>query len=331
MESFGIGRAWSLGYRLFTGRALIHALILIGVGIAAPLALQFAALGTLVGSNPMLTGTGGMSAGAGAAAGAAMIVVMGLSYLLQTGSYFASWRLGLARDSSPGGALLYGLPASLLAMAIVALAIALAAAAFGQLMEQPGLALILGIIAAVPVILASALFYTLMSAMIAVAVSLGLVLLMAVGTATGNIGLAATLVGGSGAVAVALVGLSLVWLWLAARLSCTAAIMAERRSFNLVAAMRESWQLTWEDQCAILRYLALLGLCVMLILFAAMFAVGVGAAAAVNLAPDPQQDTLVFALIGLVVAIPLAYLAVMIPGGIYRSLNSASDDAAIFA
>ena len=74
-------------------------------------------------------------------------------------------------DSSPGGALLYGLPASLLAMAIVVLAIALAAAAFGQLMEQPGLALILGIVAAVPVILASALFYTLMSAMIAVAVS----------------------------------------------------------------------------------------------------------------------------------------------------------------
>jgi hypothetical protein len=331
MESFRFGRAWSLGYGLITRKAVYHALLLVGVGIVFPLALQFGVLGALVGTNPALTGIGGAGSGLGSSAGAVFLAVMVLSYVLQTGSYFASWRVGLGRDAKLGGALLFGLPAGLLAMAVVALAFALAAVAFRQLAIQPGLALILGIVGAVPILLVGALFYTLMSAMVAVAVALILLLLMIVGTATGNIGLAATTVGGSGAVAVALIGLSLVWLWLAARLSCTAAILAERRSFNLVAAIRESWQLTWEEQWGILRYLALIGLCIVMILFASIVAVGAGAGAIQHLGADPRQGSGILVLLGLIVAVPLAYLAVMVPGGIYRTLNTATDDAAIFA
>jgi hypothetical protein len=265
MEGFRFGKAWSLGYGLVTRKALFHAILLIGLGVIAPMALQYAFLGTLVGStNPALMGSDGF--GTEAAYGLAFLAALVLGYFLQTAGYFGSLRIGLARESSLGRALLFGFPVSVMAIVIVAVAIFVAAAIFAQLMEQPGLALVLGILAAAPVILASSLFYTLMSAMIAVGIAALLLLMMAVGVATGNVGMAATMVGGSGAVAVALIGLSLVWLWFAARLSCTASIMAERKSFNLLVAIRESWQLTWEEQWGILRYLALIGLGLIVIL-----------------------------------------------------------------
>jgi hypothetical protein len=331
MEGFRFGKAWSLGYALVTRKALYHAILLIGLAVLGPMVLQFAMLGTLVGStNPALIGTAG-GVGAGQAYGVAFLAATLLGYLLQTTSYFGSLRVSLGRETSLGRALLYGLLAAIMAIVIVFVAIFVGAATFAQMMARPGLMFVLGVLAAAPVLLATSLFYTLMSAMIAVGVAALLLLMMAVGAATGNIGMAATMVGGSGAVAVMLVALSLVWIWLAARLSCTASIMAERKSYNLIAAIRESWQLTWEEQWGIVRYLALLGLGLILFLSAAMIVVGFGAYATLQAGAPPQAGPALLAGLALLLGIPLAYLGVMIPGGIYRSLYSVTDDAEIFA
>jgi hypothetical protein len=330
MDGFRFGKAWSLGYALVARRALHHAILLIGLGILAPMALQFAMLGTLVGT-PSASLTGGTGAAMGQDFGAFFLIALLLGYVLQAASYFASLWIGLAREASLGRALLFAIPAGLMAVAILAVAIGVGGATFAQMMAQPALALLLGVLAAAPVILAAALFYTLMSAIAAVGVVVTLLLLMAIGAATGNIGMAATLVGGSGAVAVALIALGLVWLWLTARLSCAMSIMAERKSFNLAAAIRESWRLTWEDQWGILRYLALLGLGVVLVLLAAMVVIGLGAAATFQLGAVPEQGIAVLIGMGLLVGVPLAYLGVMVPGGIFRSLDSVTDDAEIFA
>lgn len=330
MEGFRFGRAWSLGYGLVTRKALFQAILLIGIGILAPMALQLAILGTIVGAaNPALLASGG--SGMGQAYGVAFLAAVALGYVLQNAGYFGSLRIGLGREGSLGRALIYALPAGLMAIAIVAVALFVAGATYAQLMAQPGLALVLGILAAAPVIFAASLFYTLMSAMFAVGITALLLLMMMVGAATGNIAMAATAVGGSGAVVVMLIALSLVWLWVAARLSCTASIMAERKSFNLVAAIRESWQLTWEEQWGILRYLALLGLGLIVTLFAAMTVIALGAYATLHVGAPPQGGPAILAALGLLLGIPLAYLGVMIPGGIYRSLYSAPDDAEIFA
>ncbi|TMJ18415.1 MAG: hypothetical protein E6G92_00725 [Alphaproteobacteria bacterium] len=330
MEDFRFGRAWSLGYALVTRKPLYHAILLIGLGILAPMALQLGMAGTLAGTpNPALLGANGV--GAGPAYGAALLAAVALGYVLQTAGYFGSLRVGLGREASLGPALLFGLPTGVMAVAILAGAIAIGAVTFAQMMAQPGLALLLGILAAAPVIVASAVFYTLMSAVMAVGVVTVLLLMMMIGAATGNIGMAATMVGGSGAIAVMLIALGLVWLWLTARLSCTAAIMAERKSLNLVAAVRESWRLTWEEQWGILRYLALLGFGLLAVFLAVMIVVGLGAAAALQFNPAPQQGTAILFAIGLIVGIPIAYLGVMVPGGIFRSLHTATDDAEIFA
>jgi hypothetical protein len=330
MEEFRFGRAWSLGYALVTRKPLYHAILLIGLGILAPMAVQFGIAGTLAGMpNPALIGAN--SVGPGPTYGAAFVAAMALGYVLQTAGYFGSLRIGLSREESLGPALLFGLPTGAMAIVILAGAAAIGAVTFVQMMAQPGLALLLGILAAAPVILASAVFYTLMSAVMAVGVVTVLLLLMMIGAATGNIGMAATMVGGSGAIVVMLIALGLVWLWLTARLSCAASIMAERKSLNLLAAIRESWRLTWEEQWGILRYLALLGLGLLVVFFAVMIVVGLGAAAALQFNPAPQQGTAILVGIGLIVGIPLAYLGVMVPGGIFRSLYTATDDAEIFA
>jgi hypothetical protein len=330
MDGFRFGKAWSLGYALVARGALHHAILLIGLGILAPMALQFAMLGTLVGA-PNASLMGGAGAGFGEDFGASFLIALLLGYVFQAASYFASLRIGLGREGSLGRALLFALPAGLMAVAILSVAAGVAGVTFVQMMAQPALALLLGILAAAPVILAAALFYTLISAIAAVGVVVTLLLLMMIGAATGNIGMAATLVGGSGAVVVVLIALGLVWLWLTARLSCAASIMAERKSFNLAAAIRESWRLTWEEQWGILRYLALLGLAVVLVLLAAMVVIGLGAAATLQFGAVPEEGMAVLIGMSLLVGVPLAYLGVMVPGGIFRSLHGVADEAEVFA
>ena len=331
MEEFRFGKAWSTGFGLVKRSALHQAILLIGVSVLAPMIIQYAALGTLVGStNPLLMGRAG-GIGISQSFGGIILVATVAGYMLQTAGYFGSLRVGLAHESSLGRALAYGLLAALMTIAISAVALVAAGGAFSQIMTSPGLIFVFGVLAAAPVLFVTSLFYTSMSAMISVGIATTLLLLMGIGAATGNIGLAATTVGGSGAVAVMLIALSFVWLWLAARLSCVTSIMAERKSYNLVAAIGESWRLTWEDQWGIVRYLAVLGLGLIVCLFAAMIVIGLGAAATLNIGAPPQGGPAVLGGLTLLMGIPLAYLGVMIPGGIYRAVYSVSDDAAIFA
>jgi hypothetical protein len=151
------------------------------------------------------------------------------------------------------------------------------------------------------------------------------------GTVTGNVGLAATLIGGgSGAIVVLFLVLSAVLMWLATRLSCTTSLMADWKSYNLVAAIRESWRLTLEDQWVILRYLALVAFGLAVLFIGVSLVAGIGAAAYFQGEPVPGGQLTLIAL-GLVAGTPLAFLIVLLPAGIYRELTRSSLAAEVFA
>src|SRR5437763_1935806 len=97
MDSFSIGGAWSFGLRFFAHRRALQILVLIGIGLVAPVLLQFAFFGQTLGRNPTLMGPGE----AAAAGGAAATIVLIVSYMLQLASYFTSWRLGFALAQPP--------------------------------------------------------------------------------------------------------------------------------------------------------------------------------------------------------------------------------------
>ena len=320
--------AWSFGLQFLRGRLLWHALVLLGIGILPAYGIQLAVDGSLGGmSGPTLSGPEGIEATA--AAGIAAILIMLAGYALQTGSYFASLRIGLNRAASPVGAIGFGLLAGLIAAAVFALLIA--GATF--LPERPmamGTFILVVLVFLLPLAAAFALFYTVLAALVAVGLTTLLAIAMVFGAATGNIGLAATLVGGSGFVTVILIVLSMVMLWLAARLSCVIPIMAERRSFNLFAAIAQSWRLTWEEEWAIFRYLGLIGFSLLLIAFGLALAAGYGMATLGEPAAAPSQQTAGL-VIGIAISLPLALLCVLVPAGIYRELDQGSMTAEVFA
>ena len=314
-----MANAWGWGVRFFAGRWLQHAILLIGIGILVPMALRFAVAGDVAMTSP----AGAPGGSAGAAAGIALAV----GYVLQLGSFFASWRLGLGRGETLGRALLFGMIAGVLVSLGFGLVLILFAATFG-LVGAPLAALftLLWFMAFFAMIL------TALAALLGVGICLVLALAMAFGTATGNMGFAATMVGGSGFVVVLLIVLSGVMLWLAARFSCTVTLMAERRSFNLFAAMRESWSLTWDDEWRIFRYLALLGLAVALLTVAVAAAAGAAFAAAFGGNPEPAAG-IGGALLQIGLSVPVAILTVLVPAGIHRELAGApaAASAEVFA
>jgi hypothetical protein len=182
-----------------------------------------------------------------------------------------------------------------------------------------------------------ALFYTLPAALLATIASIVLVFTMVVGTVMGNVGMAATLIGGgSGAVVVLFLVMSAALMWLATRLSCTTSVMADWKSCNLLAAMRESWRLTLEDQWIIMRYLALIAFGLAILIIAASLVAGIGAAAYFQGNSSFQGNPgvggqIVMLLVGMVVGTPLAFLIVLLPAGIYRELTRHSLAAEVFA
>lgn len=318
-------RAWSLGLGFVAGRAVGHAMILIGLGVLAPFALQYAIAGSADATISAAVPIGQEAL----ASSLPLVAALAIGYVLQLGSYFASWRLGLGAGRPLGGAILYGLAAGLLAVAVVA-AVATPALWAAVRLWTPENVLLGALVALVPLSAVAALFYTTMAALAAALVALLLIAAMAFGTATGQVGIAATLVGGRGDLVVVLVVMCGVLLWLAARLSCTAALMAGRGSFNLIAAARESWRLTWEEQWAILRYLALVGLALALAVLGVAFAVGAGATALIEETSAPALQTWAV-VVRLAVAVPLAFLSVLVPAGIHRELTRAEVPADIFA
>lgn len=317
--------AWSLGYGFVARRAAGHAVVLIGLGILAPFLLQYAIAGD---AGAMISAAAPVDWEA-LASSRQLMAALTIGYVLQIGSYFASWRLGLGDGRPLARALPYGLAAGLLAVAVVAL-VATPAISFAARLWTPENVLLGALIALIPLSAVAALFYTTMAALGAALVALLLIAAMAFGTATGQVGMAATLLGGRGDLVVLVLVMCGVLLWLAARLSCTAALMAERGSFNLFAAARDSWRLTWEEQWAILRYLALVGFALAVMVLGAAIAVGAGATALVEDTGAPTLQTGVV-VARLAVAVPLAFLSVLVPAGIYRELTRAEVSADIFA
>ena len=329
MDFFSIRNAWRHGLDLFSGHWLEHLVILLVIGIVPIFGLPL-----LLAPPPSDPGTlriaqeaaGPMSAEGAVASGLAM--VLGLT--LQTASYFASWRRGLCPGRTLGGAIGYGLLAGLMIAIVYGLLMAAAVLASGWI--GAGGAWLLGILVfLIPLATGFAIVYTLFAAFVAVFLATTLVLAMIFGTLMGDIGFAATLVGGSGMITVVLVVMSAVLLWLAARFSCTTSVMAERRSFNLIAAMRESWRLTLDEQWAIVRYLALIAFALALILVGGTALAGIGVRGFVEGGVLPDQDSLAGALIAMVVSVPLAFLSVLVPAGIYRELEQGAATAEVFA
>ena len=328
MDTFSMRGAWSFGYRFFAHRALLHILVLVGIGIAVPVLLQFATFGQVVGTpNPAMLGS--QSTQLGSSGILPPIVMLGV-YFLQIASYFTSWRLGFSVGRPVGGAFLFGLLAALLTVGVFALVCgpAIWAGRAAASAEIPFMGLLITLI---PTMIVAAVFYTLVAALIATIVSILLVATMLLGAVTGNVGMAATIMGGgSGAVVVLFLVLSVILMWLASRLSCTTSVMADWKTCNLLAAIRESWRLTLEDQWAILRYLALIAFALGVVIIGVSALAGFGAAAFLGEGAGPRGQLAGLAL-GHGLAIPLAFLAVLVPAGIYRELTRSSMDADIFA
>jgi hypothetical protein len=310
MNGFSFVRAWTKGLGFFSGAAVKHAILLLGVGVVAPVAIYLLLLGQPTAlMNPDADP-------AAAPAPSAVLVASAAGWLLQAASFFAAWRVGLQRGATLGGALGFGLLAGLIV--VLGFFAMLFVIGLASTLAVPLLTLMSGLI----LIAFLTIFWTAFAAMFAVGVCLMFVIVLGIGAAGGDLTFAATVVGGGGWVWTVLVGASILILWLSARLSCTSILMAERRSFNLFAAMRDSWRLTWDDEWRIVRYLGLLGLAIALAAAAVIAAAGAGVAATLANGGQLAGGTL-GAILLQVLAIPFAYLSVLVPAGIYRELAPA--------
>ncbi|WP_432770693.1 MAG: hypothetical protein HEQ22_08190 [Sphingopyxis sp.] len=285
MNRISISQAWSYATGFFAGQGTNHAIVLIGMGIAVPLILQLALGGSAAMSDPMAFAAGGGFAAMGALA----ILVSLVNYVLQTGSYFASWRIGLTNGAEPlGGAIGYGM------------------------------------IAALPVLLL----------VIVVVLVFGLLAFLLFGGA-----FAPMLMGGQPSEgAMAGVGLTMLvliplfmlfMLWVAARFCCMGPIMADRRSYNVLMGLGESWRMTSASQWKIFAYFLLLGIALMVILTILGAIVGVSMFAGGG---APSGGSFIGLLVGaLLLSIPMAYLQVGVPAGLYRALGGSGNERDVFA
>ena len=326
MKQFSLGNAWSNGVASVSRDAMNHAIILIGIGIVLPMVIQFALLGsTMQTLNPAAFAQGAMT-GAGLAAFAGTILVASLvSYILQIGSYFGSWRLGFGAGETLGGAIVYGL--------VTALVIIVGFALFGVLIvllaQLGAVGAILIFVAMLPLLAVMAALYTAIIAAVGVGMLFFLLLALAFGSAFGAMDPAFAM-GGSAIGVLIVMALVALWFWTAVRFSCTGPIMADRKTFNLLQAMGESWRLTAGNQGRIASYLALVGLvlCVLFVIMAAVAGASMMGSMQGGAMPQPGIGT---AILGLIISIPLAYLVVLVPAGIYRELGEPAAAAQVFA
>jgi hypothetical protein len=314
MNEFRLIDAWARGFRFVTARPLENALVLIGLALLLPFALQFI----------MIDGTREPG-------GPATAIVLAANYVLQSCALFTVLRLGLDARETLGRALGYGIVASLVTSGTVAVLVAIALM-IASLASGPSQGLPFLIFAVlVPIVVAVAAYSTVIAAAVGTGLTLILVTMMVLGATTGNVGFAATWAGGgSGLMVVLLLLLSAAMVWAAARLSCAAAYMSDHRSLNVIAAVRASWELTWEEQGRITLYLALVGFGFVLLLAGALVAAG-GSMAALENVVTPDQVGIGARILGFLVGIPLAYLTVLVPAGIYLQRAGEQAPVEVFA
>lgn len=284
MNKISISQAWSYATSFFAGQGANHAIALIGVGIVVPLVLQLALGGGAAMTDPMsFAGGGGM-----AAMGGLMILLSLINYILQTGSYFASWRIGLTGGAEPlGSALAYGLVAALPTLLLVIVVVLVLA--------------LLGF-----VVFGSALAPMMMSGQPSEAAAAGSGILMLL----------------------LMLLFFLFMVWLAARFCCTGPVMADQRTYNILTGLGESWRMTAVSQWKIFGYFILIGVAFFVIFLILGMIVGVSMFAGGGV---PSGGSMIGLVIGaLLLSIPMAYLQVGVPAGIYRALGGRSQ-ADVFA
>lgn len=327
MNGFGILDAWRLGYRLVTAKPWQNTILLIGFGLLLPVGLQ--AVLTGLGDSPALYDSGG-GAEIAPGVGAAALGGFAISYVLQIGALFAVLRLGLGEGESFGRALLYGGLAGVAATAVAAVLVAIAVMAARP--APPGMMHFVIMATLIPFALALSVFSTVLAALIGTGLVMVLSVTMVLGATTGNVGLAATVAGGgSGFMVVLLLLLSAAMVWVAARLCCTAAIMADHRNLNLMKAIRGSWELTWEEQGRIALYLALLGIACVVLFAGTAIAIG-GSLAALQTGTSPPLASLTVTLLfGFAIGAIFAFLSALVPAGIYLRLAGDAAPVEVFA
>lgn len=326
MEPFSIVGAWRDGYQFLTRNFLFQFLILVLIGIAAPLGVQYALIGAPIDatSSPIAGGPAMMQL----AGVPVVLLVIALSHMLQAGSFFGALRVGYGRESSPIGAIAFGLAAGFVAMVIIA--IGYAVALFGaRAIASPGTLELAAIVLIVPLLLVYSLFFISQAIMAAATIISTLVFLFIYGAINGYPELAAMAFGGSGLLTVLMLIMSLLLFWLAARFSCVTALMAERQSLNALAAIRDSWEMTADEQGAIFRYLVLVGFCIALLALGATLAIGAGMGGLVQGGANLGEGTGGIVL-RLLIGIPLALLSVILPAGIHRQLKGEETPTEIF-
>jgi hypothetical protein len=287
MATFSMNEAWNEGIA-FIRNNLPMVTIWAAIGVLVPSVLQISILGGVSEQQAMLQQM--MAAGDPstvlAAMGGGMFLVVLVSAIASTASYFGPWRMGLAREvvHAPQAAV-YALGASLLSL----------------------------------------LFFLLLVILLAfvIAIPLGLLGFMdAAGGADGQPGIGGVLAAAGIGLLMLLVILPLS-LWLTARLSVFGPAMAAAGSINPLYGVAQSWRLTRPSQWAILGYLVLLFIALIVVSMVVGLISGVGMMAFGGLADgEIGTGSLIFTtLLGAIIGIPTAIAYIGIPAGIYRALN----------
>jgi hypothetical protein len=283
MNRISISQAWAYATSFFSDQHSNHAIALIGVGIAVPTVLQVLLGGPAMDPAMFTSGAASM-----AALGGTVFLLGLIGFIVQMGSYFASWRMGLA----PG-------------------------------QDSVGSALGYGLVAALPVLLVTIGFIIVVGLVIGVLFGGAMLPMLMGGDPT-----AAGAAGSVGMVFLALPLFFAFFLWLTARLCVMAPIMAAGRSYNPLPALAESWRMTAASQWKLMGYFVLLFIVAMILMMVLGLVFGVSALASGG---EPGAGSMVLiTIVGALVGIPIAYLYVGIPAGIYKALGG-GDRADIFA
>ncbi len=309
MNRFSIGQAWSSGTGFFSGQAANHAIALIGIGILIPLILQWVIVGNPMANalNPAMMADPSLIVGTGVG----ILVVSLLYYVLQFGSYFASWRLGLGSNGDDlVGGLRYGVIAALVLVGLL----------IGTLIVAGLLAYAISPWVALPFILLLLLCFVIMYPALFGFLTILFLLLAVFGSyALGSMG---PMMGGAGVGGLGIlfmVAIALLMLWLAARLCCTAPSMADRDEYLPFEAVKRSWAMTSEGQWRIAGYFLLIGAVILVIAIILALIVGSAFQSMVLGGGIPGFGTVI--LMTVLISIPMAYFTVAIPAGIYRALG----------
>lgn len=130
MNGFSIGEAWSQGVAFLSAHFKM-VLIYVAVGVLVPLILQLVLMGGTIESlvNPQaLMASGGDPLAVFGGLGAGLIISGIVGNIVQSGSYFASWRHGFSNGTEdPAGAWTYGLLSGVMWL-VATIVIAIAAA-----------------------------------------------------------------------------------------------------------------------------------------------------------------------------------------------------------